>query len=164
MISIKKNSRNIRVHVDTPEHLKQMLAEGKLDIILTNENIQSEIISSLKLFDEKLSIISKEEIDPQKLNDYRWVVYHSSDNMYKASKKVSDQIITVDSITTIKNLVKHGVGIAVVPDHILEKGDNVKKYTNKHLPKSEIFLGTLNYQQLPKYISTFIEQIKGHRA
>lgn len=158
----KKNIRNVRIHVDTPSNLKQMLADGKLDIILTNENIQSEIISSLKLFDEKLSIISKNEIDTSKLQDYRWVVYHSSDNMYKVSKKVSDQIITVDSITTIKSLVKSGVGIAVVPDHILEKGDSIKKYNHKNLPKSEIFLGTLNYQQLPKYISTFIDQIKAH--
>ncbi len=160
----KKNNRNLHIHVDTPANLKQLLSDGKLDIILTNENIQSDIISSLKLFDEKLSIISKDEIDPQKLHDYRWVVYHHADNLYKASRKVSEQIITVDSITTMKNLVKNGVGIAVVPNHILEKGDNLKTYTSKHLPKSEIFLATLNYQQLPKYISSFVELIRHHKA
>ena len=152
--------RNLNIHVDTPENLKELLSSGKLDIILTIENVQSDIISSLKLFNENLTIISRDKIDLEKLHDYRWIVYHVGDNLYKSSDKISEKIITVDSITTIINLVKNGLGIALVPDHILEGCSDLQTYRPKDIPKSEIYMASLNYHSLPAHLSEIMELIK----
>lgn len=156
----KKYKRNIAIHVDTPENLQIGLSEGKFDLLFTIENIQSDLISSLKLFDERLVLISREPIDRKKLEEYRWIVYNDGDNLFKLTKKKSESLVTVDSITTIVNLVKNNVGIAVVPDHAVKKSDNLYVEELKEIKKSEIFMSTLNYRKLPEYIREFSELVK----
>lgn len=158
----KRHDRNLNIHVDNPEKLKKHLAEGRFDIIFTTENIQSEIISSLKLFNENLTLISKEIIDLNKLHSYRWITYHMGDNLYQISKRYSNRIIVVDSITTIINLVRNGVGIALVPDHVLKKKEHIHCYSPKNCPNSEIFMSTLNYKTYPRPINELIHIIKEH--
>jgi len=156
----KKYSRNIYIHVDTPERLKRGITEGKFDLLFTTENIQSELISSLKLFDEKLVLISRKDIDIKNLHQYRWIVYNEGDNLFTISKQRSNDMIVVDSITTIVNLVRNGVGIAVVPDHLLKKSDGLKNYKIPRPKKSEIYMSTLNYKVLPKMIKEFVDIVK----
>lgn len=160
----KKYTRNITIHVDTPGNLKKAIGEGVFDIVFTTENIQSELISSLNLFDEHLILISKKEINVKKLHEYPWVVYNENDNLFKISKKSGSPVIMVDSITTIVNLVRNNTGIAVVPDHVLKKGDNIFTYEVPELPKSEIFMVTLNFKVMPAHIQEIVSIIKEEGA
>src|SRR6476469_7651622 len=48
----KTSSHQMSVEVNSLENLKEKLHNGKYDLIFTTENIQSELVSSLKLFDE----------------------------------------------------------------------------------------------------------------
>lgn len=156
----KKHTRNIDIHIGGQPYLRRGIEQGRFDLIFTTENIQSELISSLHLFDEKLILISKKEVNKKKLHEYRWVVYSDDDNLFRLSKKSSSSIITVESITTIVNLVKNGLGIAVVPDHVLKKNDNLISYELPELGKSEIYMTTLNYKVMPSHINEIAELVK----
>ncbi|MBT6325645.1 MAG: LysR family transcriptional regulator [Bdellovibrionales bacterium] len=149
-------NKNIEIIVKSQNELRNLIEEGKLDLIFSTENIQSEIISSLKLFDETLILISKDDIDINDLTSHRWIVYGPADHLYSVSEKNHSSFIEVESITTIVNLVKQGIGIAVVPDHAIKNEDQLICNKLPKMPKSEIFMTSLNYKTLPKNISEFI--------
>ncbi|MCK5882058.1 MAG: LysR family transcriptional regulator [Bacteriovoracaceae bacterium] len=156
----KNFNRNMEVTVMTPLNLKAGLGEGQFDIIFTTENIQSELITSLKLFDERIILISRDEIDQERLADYRWIVYSDQDNMYKTTKVSSKSIVQVDSITTIVNLVKSGVGIATVPAHTIKRSDKLFTYELPQFDDSLIYMSTLNYKTMPKHIKEIAQLVR----
>jgi len=153
---LKKYDKSIQIKVDTPSGLKRGLEQGKHDIIFSNENIQTDLISSLKLFEEKMLLISKEEVNRKKLNEYRWIVYGEGDHLYKVSKKKSEKIVAVESMQTILELVRYGLGIAIVPDHILTKNITLNTYDLGNLDKSEIYMTTLNFRTIPAHMKELI--------
>lgn len=148
----KRYQRNMLIKVLAPNDLKEDLSDGDFDIVFTTENIQSELISSLKLFDEKIVLISRHEIDMNNLVNERWIAYHSQDNIFKVSSTPSKSIIMVDSITAIINLVRSGIGIAAVPAHMLKKTDKFFCYEMPPLNDSHIYMSTLNYKIMPPHI------------
>lgn len=157
---LKNQKRDVTVHVaDTPE-LKTGIEESKFDVIFGVENIQSELVTSLKLFEEKLVLISKHEINRKKLSENRWVVFSNNDHLFKLSKTKSESIVMVDSFSSIISLVKNDVGIAVVPDHLIRKEDQLKIQEVPGLPSSQIYLSTLNYKKMPERIQALCNIIK----
>lgn len=156
----RKYSRPVHIEVkDEPELLKGIEA-GHLDIIFTTLNIQSELITSLKLFDENLVLISKEEIALKDIHKHPWITFSTGDNIYKIAKEKGQALVSVESISTIIDLVKQDVGIAVVPDHVLPKNHGLKVQNIPTLEKSEIFMTTLNYKSLPTYIQEIVSILK----
>ncbi len=156
----RNKNLSIVVEVQAMEKLKEKLLNGNYDLVFSTENIQNELVSSLRLFDEKMVLISKAEINPKDASEYPWVMYNENDNLMHLYKKHSRQIIAVNSITAVVSLVKKGVGIAIVPDHLLKPGDNVKTYDLKGLPKSGVFISTLNFQVLPEPLKGLVDLIK----
>ena len=157
---LKKEKRDVTVHVADMPELKAGIEESKFDIIFGTENIQSELVTSLKLFEEKLVLISREEVNRKKLNEHRWVVFSNNDYLFKLSKNKSDSIIMVDSFSTIISLVKNDVGIAIVPDHLIKKEDKLETQEIPGLPSSNIYMSTLNYKKMPERIKTLSDIIK----
>ncbi len=158
--TFSKNSiHDLTIESDTPQKMRTDLIEGKLDLIFTTENIQSDLVTSLRLFDEKLVIISKKEIDPKNLRAHRWITYSDSDFILSLNKVHSDKIITVKSMTSIIKLVKEGVGIAVVPTHSII-GEKLKTYEVKTTSKHSVYLSTLNYQKYPDHLNELLDLIK----
>lgn len=157
---LKEEDRNVVVNVaDLPE-LKSGIEEGRYDIILGTDNIQSELVTSLKLFEEKLVLISKAEINRKKIHEYRWIVFSSNDHLFKLSKHRSESIVMVDSFDSIISLVKNNLGIAIVPDHLIKKEDHLKTQEVPGLPSSQIYLSTLNFKKMPERIKTLINILK----
>jgi DNA-binding transcriptional LysR family regulator len=157
---LKQQSRDVSVHVaDIPE-LRQGMEDGRYDVIFGTENIQSELVTSLKLFEEKLVLIGKGEVNKKKLHEYRWVVFSNSDNLFKISKNKSESIVMVDSFDTIISLVKNDMGIAIVPDHLIRKEDQLKSQEVPGLPSSQIYLSTLNYKKMPERIQALVDVVK----
>lgn len=149
---LKGQKRDVSVHIADMPELKLGIEESKFDVIFGVENIQSELVTSLKLFEEKLVLISKTEINRKKLNESRWVVFSNNDHLFKLSKTKSDSIVMVDSFSSIISLVKNDVGIAVVPDHLIKKEDQLKVQEIPGLPSSQIYMSTLNYKKMPERI------------
>jgi DNA-binding transcriptional LysR family regulator len=156
----KSKKLSIVVEVQAMEKLKEKLLNGLYDLVFTTENIQNELVSSLRVFDEKLVIISKSEIIPKEAPEHPWVVYNENDNLFHLYKKHSRQVIAVNSITAVVNLVKKGVGIAIIPDHLLKSNDNLKVYEVKGLPRASVFISTLNFQTLPEPLKGLVDLIK----
>lgn len=157
---LKQQPRDVSVHVaDIPE-LKNGIEEGRFDVIFGTENIQSELVTSLKLFEEKLVLIGSVDVNKKKLHEYRWVVFSNSDNLFKISKNKSESIVMVDSLDSIITLVKQNVGIAIVPDHLIKKEDQLKVHEVASLPSSQIYLSTLNYKKMPKRIGALVDIVK----
>ncbi len=156
----KSKKLSLVVEVQPMERLKEKLLSGQYDLVFTSENIQSELVSSLRVFDEKMILISKSEINLKDIHDYPWVVYNENDNLFHVFKKHTRQMIAVNSITSVVNLVKKGVGVAIVPDHLLKPTDNLKTYDVKGLPKASVFISTLNFQTLPEPLKGLVEMIK----
>ncbi len=156
----KTNQHQLQVEVNTLDMLKEKLHNGKYDLIFTTENIQSELASSLKLFDEKMILVSKTEINPKEAYEYPWIVYSDQDHLFQLFKKRSHKIIVVNSVTTILKLVRKGVGIAIVPDHTVEPEMHLKHYDVKGLQKQHIHLSSLNFKQLPEHIKQLVDVIK----
>lgn len=145
----KDSIHNLKLTVETPLNLKEDLLEGKLDLIFTTENIQSDLITSLRLFEEKLVIISSSPIDLKKIEQYPWLTYNEHDFLFDLYKKHSEKIMTIASMTSIIKLVQEGVGIAIVPEHTLSD-QKLHRYEVKGLKRPQIYLATLNYQELPQ--------------
>lgn len=161
MVDFTKTSQHqLTVEVNSLDKLKEKLHDGRYDIIFTTENIQSELVSSLKLFEEKMVLVSKSEINPKEAQDYPWIVYSDQDHLFHLYKKRAQKTIVVNSITTILKLVRKGVGIAIVPDHTIEPEMKLKTYDLKHLPKQHIHLSSLNFKSMPEHIKQLVDAIK----
>lgn len=156
----RKNQHQLIVEVNSLDMLKEKLQNGKYDLIFTTENIQSEIVSSLKLFEEKMVLVSKTEINPKDAHEFTWIVYSDQDHLFQLFKKRSSKTIVVNSITTILKLVRKGVGIAIIPDHMVEPEMQLKKYDVKGLSKAHIHLSGLNFKTMPDHIKQLVEMIK----
>lgn len=157
---LKNQKRDVTVHVADMPELKSGIEESKFDVIFGVENIQSELVTSLKLFEEKLVLISKTEINRKKLSESRWVVFSNNDHLFKLSKTKSESIVMVDSFSSIISLVRNDVGIAVVPDHLIRKEDQLKVQEVPGLPSSQIYLSTLNYKKMPERIQALCDIVK----
>lgn len=155
------SEHELKIETDTPQNLKQDLIDGKLDLIFTTENIQSDLITSLRLFEEKLVIISKKEIDPKKVDLYTWITYSDSDFFFDLYKNHSSRLIEVKSMTSIIKLVKEGVGIAIVPSHTI-LNEKLKTYDIKGLKRPQIHLSSLNFQSMPQHLESFIKIVKNN--
>jgi DNA-binding transcriptional LysR family regulator len=156
----KSSQQQLNVEVNSLEMLKSNLHEGKYDLIFTIENIQSDVASSLKLFEEKMVFISKNEINIKDAQQYPWIVYSDQDHLFQLHKKRSGKIIVVNSITTIIKLVKKGVGIAIIPEHTIDQTEGLHIYEIKGMPKQYIYLSSLNFSKIPDHIKKLIDMIK----
>lgn len=117
--------------------------------LLRKEEVQIAIIRGNHLWDQKktllykesLSIISKNGVDLHELPNLPRIDYktdHSLDTSlknwwYSNYNKPANITMTVDKIETCKEMVKHGLGYAIVPEMCLQENDNlaVKKISKK---------------------------------
>lgn len=157
---IKNNHHQISVEVSQEEQLSPKLIQGDYDLIFSTHNIQSELITSLKLFEEELVMISSSSIQEEEITKFPWVIYDEDDFLMHQYKKRSKQIIKVNSMTAIIHLVEQGCGIAIVPRHLIKKSSKLKISTLPSSNKASIYLSTLNYQQLPTHLDNLIHLIK----
>lgn len=157
---VKNSPHELAIEVDMPTNLKHQLMAGKYDVIFTPENIQNELITSLRLFEEKIVLISKKEVDTKNLSQYPWITYGEQDFFFDLFKKHSNQIISVGSITSMIQLVKEGVGVAIVPAHIIKKEDKLYSQEIKGVKRPQIYLNTLNYTSFPTHLEELINIIR----
>ena len=159
----KNYQRDIYIHVADSPALRRGIEDGDFDMIFSTDNFQSDLTSSLKLFEEKFVIISKDEINKRKLHEHTWIVFSDLDHLHKLSKKPPQKRIVVDSLQTIKSLVKQGVGIAVVPDHTLSKNDNFTTESISGLKNMNIYMTTLSYKNRPPFLKEFIKILEANK-
>jgi DNA-binding transcriptional LysR family regulator len=154
---------SMKIFVASFGELEKSLNEDNLDIIFTTENLQNDLVTSLKIFNEKAVLISRTPIAIDKLHEQRWIVYSDEDLLFKLPKKKKHKILEVNSMPTILQLVKAGIGIAAVPEHILSPED---KFCIQDIPghqEQNIYLASMNYHHLPQHIAALIHLVKKSR-
>ncbi len=164
MSEFAKKHDQLQVETDYPDNLKKSLLEGRYDVVFTPENIQSDLVTSLRIFEEKLVLIGPSNVNTKTVWQYPWIVYNDDSHLMTMYKKKPDKIVRVNSITAIIKLVNLGLGVAVVPEHTIKLHKSFKFiiYELKGLPKSSIYLSTLNFNKLPDHIDEFVKIIKAH--
>ena len=155
----QNHNNNLSIQIASFQKLQSRLGEGKYDIIFTPFNIQSDIMSSRLIFEEARKLASAKPVDLDRLSDHRWIIYNQEDLLLKQKVKTSDHIIEVNSITSMVKFVKDGLGIAVLPDHIIEEEQGLYTYELPRHEKSPIYMATLNYTAMPIYIKNLVDQI-----
>jgi DNA-binding transcriptional LysR family regulator len=156
----KKNKINLKLHIDSPDNLEAAINAGKFDMIFTNKDVQSETITSLKLFREELVFISKSKINFEKIYEYKWIMYDDGDFLMKFYKKGCEDYIYVNSITAIISLVKKGAGIALIPSHVIKEEDDIIVTPLGKEHDINLYLSTINYEYYPKHMEKLINDIK----
>ncbi len=152
---------NLVIEVERPDTILAKLARRELDLSITNENLQTETITSLKLFDEKLVVISRDPINLARVHEHRWITYAEEDwlpNIFK--RKPSPDRIRVNSMTAIINLVRAGVGIAIVPTHILGDETTLHRQAVPIEQQPAMYLSMLNYTYLPPHLKPWVDRLK----
>jgi DNA-binding transcriptional LysR family regulator len=157
---LSKEMRDVTVFTADVQILKSGIESGRFDLIFGTENIQSELVTSLKLFEEKLVLIGKAEVNRKKLHEHRWIVFSQTDHLMKISKQKSENTVMIDSFDAIINLVKKDIGIAIVPDHLIKKDDLLKIQEIPGLPCSQIYMSTLNFKKMPERIKKICDLVK----
>lgn len=155
--------RKLEIKIADIIELRRGIENGKFDIVFGTENLQSDLVTSLKIFTEKLVLISKKEIQKKNLHEYRWLVFSNNDHLLKTAKVQSSNINYIEDMGVLIHLVKNDIGVAVVPDHLLQKEDQLKVYDIGLNEKSEIYMTTLNYKKWPKPIQDFVSLVKNKR-
>lgn len=155
----KSNMNNLLIQIADFKKLQNRLSVGKYDIIFTPYNIQNDIITSRLIFQESRKIASSRPITLEELDKERWIIYNKEDLLLKLKIKPSPKMIEVNSITSMLRFVKEGLGIAVLPDHMLRHEPELYTIELPRHEKSAIYMSTLNYMSMPGYLGRLIGEM-----
>lgn len=147
---------NFTLSIQNEKVIRNELEKGELDMGFLIEPIESESITSRILFHETYSLISKKDIDLNKLHLERWIYGSSGSFLKKVSKKVSPRFIRVNSVASIIELVREGLGVAVVPNQLIRVKRGIKIRPMKSIGEGKVYLAMPNYQIMPKSISQLL--------
>lgn len=153
----KSYDSNLVIHVGGLQELRDGIEGGRFDLIFTPYEIDSELISSQAVLDENLAIVSRDPINPEKLTNYRWILYGPEDLLLKIHRKMPKRVVEVNSITAMIKLVKQGIGIAVLPDHMIYDQADLRSYKKDTLPRQTIFASHLRYRKAPEALEALIK-------
>jgi DNA-binding transcriptional LysR family regulator len=152
----KNNDSNLTITVGGLQELKEGVEAGRFDLIFTPFEIDSELISSQAVLDEHLAIVSRDPINPEALLNYRWICYGPEDLLLKIHRKTPKRMVQVNSITAMVKLVKQGIGIAVLPDHMTLDHKELRSYSKDTLPRQTIFASHLRYRKAPESLKALL--------
>ncbi|NRA65458.1 MAG: LysR family transcriptional regulator [Pseudobacteriovorax sp.] len=155
----QNHQNNLSIQIASFQKLQERLSDGRYDIIFIPYNLQSDIVSSRLIFQESRKIASATPVVLEELSSQRWIIYNQEDLLLKLKLSPPKQMIEVNSITSMLRFVKDGLGVAVLPDHILKNEPNLHTIELPKHEQSAIYMATLNYAKLPEYIKDITEKI-----
>ncbi len=155
------HDHNITITVGSMQDLREGLEAGRFELVFTPFEIDSELLVSRAVLKESFAIVSQSAIDPQRLSDYRWIVYGPEDLLLQTHKKIPRRILQVNSITAMLKLVKLGVGIAVLPDHMVTSEKDLCFYRDGQFPGQTIFASHLRYRKMPEALEGLLQLLPG---
>ncbi|MGK0367310.1 MAG: DNA-binding transcriptional LysR family regulator, partial [Thermoproteota archaeon] len=157
---LKEYSSNFEIEIANPQDLKRMLEENKVDLIFNNKNIQSKHLTSIKLFKEKIVLISKDQIKFSDLSNSPWILSNKNDYLINYAKKkkinISKSLNQASNINVVISMVENGMGIGMVPLHTLDDKSVLYKLKTSVFDEEYLYLTTHDYQIIPTHINKFL--------
>lgn len=125
---------NLQVTSDQSGVLFQQMVEGKLDIAIIRGEYPWDGIK-YQIAEENVYLVCSKENEGRPLTDYMYIsrkadAYLTSQMqrwLREANLATGSSNITVDNITTCRELVQTGVGWAILPEIALEDFDGIKR-------------------------------------
>ncbi len=157
---INAHKTALPLHLDlrqmSNEVICRSLERGEIDIGLSSCWIESEWVTSRRLYSEKIFLISKEPILPNKLESYCWIGVNKAAYLHKLAKnKMPERSIQTGSINLLLDLVRAGKGIAAVAESLIPLKGFIK--TPTALSGESIYLNLPSYRKLPSHLDLFIK-------
>jgi DNA-binding transcriptional LysR family regulator len=150
---------NLIITVGGLQELREGLEKGRFELIFTPFEIDSELISSRSVLEESFAIVSVRDLRLDALDDHRWIVYGPEDQLFRSQKRLPKRLIQVNSITAMLKLVKQGVGIALLPDHMIQKEKDLYIYRTEGFPSQTIYASHLRYRRTPEALERLLQHI-----
>ena len=159
----KDSDINFDIKSGPPSQITRLLESGDIDVGLYNKNIQTDLLTSLKLIPEKPMLISKSKIKPKDIPNKRWIIVEDKDYIvnyaYKKRIPKSEKILKVNSPSAQVKLVENGVGIAIVSNLLIPKKTKLNQSKVNVFDKEFFYLVTPNSGLRRKHITEFIDDI-----
>ena len=156
----KETTTNFFVKTGTLERIGAEIEGGHVDIAITAHQIQNDRLTSFKLVKEKIVAISKKPIDVNKLADYPWVTFDPATYLIPYCGRRSQRIIQVESINAQLRLTIQGIGVTLIPHHIVPPNAGLHVYPIEQFKSEFLWATTLNYTKMPKHLQGFIQLIR----
>ena len=135
------------------EEIADSLENGRIDIGLSGRNIESNWISSRRLYSEKICLISTDKIDLGNLEKYTWIGVSKTDYLKRLTKnKKPARLIQAGSLDLLFKFVKAGHGIAAVSQELISPTEKFR-VTPTHLTGEAIYLNIPAYICFSKHSS-----------
>ena len=147
---------NLHITVGGLQELREGLDQGRYDLIFTPFDLDSELITSRPVLEESFALVSTQELDLHALADYRWIVYGPEDLLLHLQKRLPKRVIQVNAITAMLKLVRQGVGIALLPDHMIQADLGLLTYREARFPRQTIYASHLRYRRNPEALNRLL--------
>lgn len=146
----------------THDQLLKELSLGKLDFIVSREKIDRSDISSFKLIEEEIFLISKKMLDINMISTANWIVYSENDFLLKKFSKTSGQIIKVNSYKSMVEFLEIENFVACVPKFVVDEFGLKNFQTKKKLPdlSGPLFVSTLSHKKPNPTLKQIMENLR----
>lgn len=160
----KRDKTTFKISQMDPGLGKELLISGEVDIVLGNTNWNQDNLSSFRLFHEDIVLIGPPKATLQAIGNYNWVVCSENDYIVNYARKAKihhpERIIYVESMNSIVRFVEKGMGVAMVPFHVIPKSSRLNQTSVMTLSREYIYASTLNYEIIPKALEQFLANLR----
>lgn len=153
---------NLELSYLTHGQLLKKLNLGKLDFIVSREKINRSDISSFKLLEEEIFLVSKKKLDISLISQSNWIVYSENDFLLKKFSKTSGQIIKVNSYKSLVEFLELDNFIACVPKFVLDEFGLKNFQTRKKLAdlSGPLYVSTLGHSKPNPVLKQLLDQLR----
>jgi DNA-binding transcriptional LysR family regulator len=156
---------NLEFKVAHPGELITLVEQGQIDATFLSLPQSTRIPSSLKtyrIYKEEIVLISAEKTSIQEIDTLPWICYSRDSYIMRYSKKTSKKVIVVNNMSAVVEMVSRGLGVSMVPSHVIQDRKNLHAYPVSKFSKEYIYLVTRKYQRAPLALAHFTSFIKKH--
>lgn len=147
------------VRSDNPSNIVDMLRMGELDFGLINQELQSDQMSSWKLFSEEMVLISRKGSDIDDLESQRWIFMGPAAHMKLVLHDEPRRTMQVNSISAVIKLAENGFGVSVVPRHLVSRNNKLSITNLSRIKPETIYLVSPNYRIWPAHLEEWRREI-----
>jgi DNA-binding transcriptional LysR family regulator len=158
---------DLEIFVGMPDVLLGKLEKNELDVCFFSFVHASQPLQNLsvyRLFREEIVLISSHRVGLAQVLDYPWVCLSSGTWLMKYTSKRPKKIITVNSMRGVVDLVRKGLGIAMVPLYVVKEYSDLYRTPVERYSDAHICMATHDYRFAPKIIAELMDVIKPNSA
>jgi DNA-binding transcriptional LysR family regulator len=151
---------HLNIKVMNDEAIAKSLENNQIDIGFTAREIHTGTLTSRKLFEERFCLVSREKVDLKRLHEYTWISSERAYYLNKLSKRLPARHLKVGSTDAIQKLVAAGLGIAILPEHVVHKDLGLRMERGISIPRGAVYLSMPAFDVVPTYLKDFLSELE----